>query len=116
MGWLTTSSLVYGVLNVLFGVIGFVNAKSVPSLVAGGVAGVLVVIGATLSRTHRSVGFGIVAVVSVLILGRFFKGAFVEGKVYPAMILALASIVMLVLLTIGHFLNRSQNGPRTGTP
>jgi|CXWL01.1.fsa_nt_gi uncharacterized membrane protein (UPF0136 family) len=103
MPWLSAVSLLYGLLNLVFGILGFVIGGSVPSIIAGGVAGLAAIFGATLAKTHERIGYLIVTVISVLILGRFFKKAFLDQQIYPAMILALASIAMLACLTVGHF-------------
>ncbi len=95
--------MLYGVLNIAFGILAYLSKGSVISLVAAGAIGIAVIFGATLAKTHERVGYLIVTVVSVLTLGRFFKPAFMEFKIYPAMILALASIAMLGCLVVGHF-------------
>lgn len=116
MPWLSAVSLLYGLLNLVFGILGFVVGGSVPSIVAGGVAGAAVIFGATLAKTHERVGYLIVTVISVLILGRFFKPAFLDLKIYPAMILALASIAMLGCLVVGHFAAKKAVSAPATTP
>jgi uncharacterized membrane protein (UPF0136 family) len=101
MGWLSAVMIAYGLLNIVLGLAGWFGSQSLPSLIAGVAAGLIVLVGAALAKTHRF-GYILVGIVCLAILGRFFKLAFLELKIYPAMILAIASILTLICLAYGH--------------
>ncbi len=113
MPWLSSVCILYGVLNIAFGILAYVNKGSIVSLVAAGAIGIIAIFGATLAKTHERIGYLIVSVVSLLTLGRFFKPAFIEFKIYPAMILAIASIAMLGCLVVGHFMAKKASSAPT---
>jgi uncharacterized membrane protein (UPF0136 family) len=107
MGWLNPVLVSYSLLNILFGVAGYVSKKSVISLVAGVVAGAIVLGAVALAKSHPKIGYGIAAVVALLLLGRFAGPAFSKQEVYPSGILAAASLIALLALVFGHFLSRN---------
>jgi uncharacterized membrane protein (UPF0136 family) len=87
---------VFGLLTVVGGFIGFVKAKSVPSLVAGGVAGALLIAAGFLAvRTGTSprVGLLIGLGVSAALASRFVMAYRKSKKVMPAGMMAVLSVV-----------------------
>lgn len=80
--------LVFGVLAIAGGVMGFVKAKSKASLIAGGVSGLLLMLAGALILLGRSpgptVGLAIGLVVSLLLAGRFGAVFAKSRKMMPA--------------------------------
>lgn len=96
----------FGLVSIILGLIGFFRAKSVPSLVAGGLSGIVLVVAATMSWKREVTGgvnWGYVLglVISVLLLGRFLPGFLKSKKFYPAGIMALLSILGIVVGILG---------------
>jgi uncharacterized membrane protein (UPF0136 family) len=93
MAWSTAILYLFGILNIVLGIVGFVRAKSVASLIGGGVAGILVLVAAFLSKQHPRIGYGLAILVSIALIGRFATKLTGNGPVYAARITVAASVV-----------------------
>ncbi len=87
----------FGAVSILMGILGFVRAKSMASLFAGGVSGVLLVVCGMMALKREKMdglnyGYVVGLVVCVLLLGRFLPGFIKSKKFYPAGIMALLSL------------------------
>lgn len=94
--------LAFGVVTVLGGLMGYVKAKSLASLIAGGVSGALLLVaGALVSTRFLFAGALLALVVSLALLGRFAPALF-RGKLMPAIYLvplsAIGAAVAVILL------------------
>lgn len=88
--------LVFGVLTILGGVIGFVRAKSIASLLAGGIAGgLLLFAGALCLNVGVSPKPGLVLglVVSAALAARFVMSFRKSRKVMPAGLMAVLGLI-----------------------
>ncbi|MBA3962658.1 MAG: TMEM14 family protein [Chthoniobacterales bacterium] len=92
--------LVFGLLTIAGGVLGYVKAGSTASLIAGSISGVLLLVAAFLLPAHLVVGLTIAIVVSFLLAGRFVPAFFKTGKLMPNGIMALLSIVGIVFAIV----------------
>jgi uncharacterized membrane protein (UPF0136 family) len=92
--------LVFALLTIVGGVMGYVKAKSVISIVSGTISGVILIVASCL-LPERPILAGVIALcVSVLLAGKFVpdfvhKKAFVPGGLMA--FLSLASIVLTIL-------------------
>jgi uncharacterized membrane protein (UPF0136 family) len=103
IAWLV---LIYGILVAVGGVMGYVKASSMASLVAGGISGIMLVGSAVaMMKGSYSIGWWISLIVALLLLGRFGSAALSGGfKMMPGgMVIILSVIVIAALLT-----NRAQ--------
>jgi uncharacterized membrane protein (UPF0136 family) len=96
--------LIFGVLTIAGGVVGFVKAKSKASLIAGGISGLLL-IGASYMLWHcqcsNRAGLILALVVSVALAGRFLPGFLKTKKWMPAGLMAVLSVIGIVLGILG---------------
>ena len=93
--------IVYAVVTVIGGVIGYKTAKSAASLIASLISGALLLVGFALSRTNPQVGLGIAAVVA-LALGVFFAMRVAKkGAKMPAVVMLPLSVVSLLVFVWG---------------
>jgi uncharacterized membrane protein (UPF0136 family) len=93
--------LVFGVLSIAGGVMGFVKAKSNASLLAGGIAGALLLLaGYLLGTANARAGLILGVVVSVVLAGRFVPSFLKTKKAMPAGLMALLSVVGAVLTVL----------------
>jgi uncharacterized membrane protein (UPF0136 family) len=92
--------LLYGILVAAGGVMGYVKAGSIASLISGGGAG-LILLGASVAmmRGSYSLGWWISLLVALLLLGRFGMAAMNDFKLMPGgMVIAMSLLVLAVLL------------------
>ncbi|MGA1368157.1 MAG: TMEM14 family protein [Blastocatellia bacterium] len=92
--------LLYGILVAVGGVMGYVKAGSVASLISGGGAG-LILLGASVAmmRGSYALGWWISLLVALLLLGRFGMAAMNDFKLMPGgMVIVMSLIVLAVLL------------------
>lgn len=106
MGWLTAVLLVYGLLNIGLGLEAFLAKGSTISLVAAGTAGLLVIGFAALAKSYPKPGYIGAAVVAILLIGRFMGPLMAKKQIYPAGVMVVASVAVLVCLAVGHFMAR----------
>jgi uncharacterized membrane protein (UPF0136 family) len=91
-----TYFIIFGVLTIAGGIIGFVKAGSTPSLIAGSVAGILLLVAAFLLPAHQLAGLILALVVSVLLAGQFVPKFIRTGKVMPAGVMSILSVIGIV--------------------
>src|SRR6188768_1454247 len=63
--------LIFGLLTILGGVMGYVRAGSTASIIAGSVSGILLLVAAFLLPNNVAVGLVLAGLVSILLAGRF---------------------------------------------
>lgn len=97
---------VFGVVTIAGGVVGFVKAQSVPSLVAGGISGALLIASAALvGFTSSRAGVAPAALLSLLLAGRFVPAYAKTRATMPAGMMSGLSLVGL-LVALGTVLGR----------
>ena len=93
--------LVFGILTILGGIIGFVKAKSRASLIAGSICGiVLVASGVIIMRGEPRFGLILGLLVSVALAGQFVPKVMLNRAPIHSIIMAVLSAVSLVLTLI----------------
>ena len=92
--------LVYGVLVIAGGVMGYAKAKSKPSLIAGSLFGVVVIIGSFMMLQQYPFGTYLSLAASFLLLIFFSRRFSTTKKFMPAgLMMSLSLIAVLTLLT-----------------
>lgn len=90
--------VLFGILTALGGFIGYKAANSIPSLIGGFVAGLLL-LASGLGMMKKSVlGYFTACLVSALLLFFFGYRFLSSGKIAPAGVMALASLGVFILL------------------
>src|SRR4051794_38182416 len=89
--------LVFGIVTIAGGVVGFVKAKSRASLVAGSIAGVLLLIAGYLVRRQVHPGVILGLLVSTALAGRFGVAFAKSRKVMPAGVILVLSVGAIAL-------------------
>ena len=114
MPWLSIAVIVYGIAVAAGGAMGFIMKGSVPSLISGGVSGLIILAMGIYSKSNPRVGF-LVTTIMALALIAFFVWRYVstpaaERSMVPFQVIGL-STVMLVLLIVGHFMKSGATNP-----
>jgi uncharacterized membrane protein (UPF0136 family) len=88
--------ILFGVLTIAGGIVGYVKAGSVASIVAGSVTGVLLLVAAFLLPEHRGVGLATALVVSLLLAAQFVPKFLQTGRVMPAGMMSILSAIGVI--------------------
>lgn len=94
------TALVYAVLLIVGGVIGYTKAGSMVSLISGTVSGILLLIVTGVTWQNPKTGFMINAVIALLLAISFFVRFQKTGKFMPSGMLLAVSIVVLIIMAI----------------
>jgi len=92
--------IVFGVLTITGGVIGYVKAGSVPSIVAGAIAGILLLAAAFLLPDHQVAGLAIGLITSLLLAGQFIPKFIRTGKAMPAGMMSILSLIGIIMAIV----------------
>ena len=91
---------VFGALTIIGGVIGYVKAQSVPSIIAGTVTGVLLLLAGYLLPQNRTAGLVTAFIVSLLLAAQFLPKFIRTGKVMPAGLMSILSVIGIVVAIV----------------
>jgi uncharacterized membrane protein (UPF0136 family) len=90
----------FAVLTIGGGVMGYVKAGSMPSLIAGGVSGALLLVSALLIPSKLHAGLIVGLVVSLLLAARFAPIFLAGKKMMPAGMMTILSVVAIILTIV----------------
>lgn len=93
--------IVFGILCILGGALGYARARSKASIIAGGISGALLILAGILGR--GVIPYTIAIVVSVLLLAHFGRSFVASKKVMPAIPMILLSLACIAL-TVRHLI------------
>jgi uncharacterized membrane protein (UPF0136 family) len=97
--------IIFGLLTIVGGVIGYVSKGSVPSIIAGSISGILLLLAAFLLPGNVVAGLALGAVISLLLAGRFVPAFMKTGGFMPAGMMSVLSIIGLVV-AVAAFMRR----------
>ena len=89
--------IVFGLLTIAGGIMGYVSKGSMPSIIAGSISGILLLAAAFLLPNHAAIGLAVAAIVSVLLAGRFVPAFIKTGSLMPAGMMSILSVIGIVL-------------------
>jgi uncharacterized membrane protein (UPF0136 family) len=97
---------IFAALTIVGGVMGYVKAGSMASIIAGGVSGLLIVVAAVLLKTKVIAGLILGGVVALALVGQFAPKFFgPEGKFMPHGLMTVLGAIAIVL-TIAAFIKK----------
>jgi uncharacterized membrane protein (UPF0136 family) len=88
--------IVFGVLTVAGGVVGYVKAGSVASIIAGSITGVLLLVAAFLLPEHRAIGLATAFIISLLLAAQFAPKFIRTGRAMPAGMMSILSVIGII--------------------
>ena len=92
--------VVFGLLTIVGGIMGFVRAGSTASIIAGSISGIMLLLAAFLLPNHVVAGLAIAGLVSLLLAGRFLPAFIKTGAMMPAGMMSILSVIGLVLALV----------------
>jgi len=92
--------IVFGILTIAGGIVGYVKAGSVASIVAGGITGVLLLAAAFLLPEYRIVGLATACIVSLLLAAQFVPKFLRTGRVMPAGMMSILSVIGIIVAIV----------------
>jgi uncharacterized membrane protein (UPF0136 family) len=92
--------IVFGLFTIVGGLMGYIKAGSTASLVAGSVSGILLLVAAFLLPNYLVAGLALAAVVSIALAGRFVPAFLNTGKVMPAGIISVLSVIGVIMAIV----------------
>jgi uncharacterized membrane protein (UPF0136 family) len=92
--------IIFGILTIVGGVIGYVKAGSTASIIAGSISGIALLVAAFLLPGNVAVGLILAGVVSVALAGRFIPAFMQTGKVMPAGLMAVLSAIGVIMAIV----------------
>lgn len=93
--------ILFGVLTIAGGIVGYVKAGSVASIIAGSITGVLLLVAAFLLPEHRGVGLATALVISLLLAGQFVPKFLQTGRMMPAGMMSILSVIGIIAAIVG---------------
>ena len=88
--------IIFGVLTIAGGIVGYVKAGSMASIMAGSVTGVLLLVAAFLLPEHRAIGLASALILSLLLAAQFVPKFLRTGRVIPAGVMSVLSVIGIV--------------------
>jgi len=92
--------LIFGVLTIAGGIVGYVKAGSAPSIIAGSITGILLIVAALLLPEHRAAGLAVGLIISLLLAAQFIPKFIRTGKVMPAGLMSVLSAIGIVVAVL----------------
>ena len=92
--------IIFGVLTIAGGVVGFAKAGSTASLIAGSISGVLLLIAAFLLPANQLAGLLAALIVSLFLAAYFVPKFLRTGKVMPAGLMSILSVVGIIVAVV----------------
>lgn len=92
--------LVFGILTILGGIIGYAKAGSMASIIAGSITGILLLVAAYLLPANAVAGLALGLIVSLLLAGRFIPNFIQTGKVMPAGMMSVLSAIGIIMAIV----------------
>ena len=89
--------VIFGLLTIVGGIIGFVKAGSTASIVAGSISGILLLIAAFILPAQIVTGLAIAAIVSLLLAGQFVPKFIKTGHMMPAGLMSILSVIGVIV-------------------
>ena len=95
---------IFGVLTIVGGVIGYVKASSVPSIIAGSVSGILLIVAAVLIGSGKvQPGLIVGGIISIALAGRFVPLYLSAHKFMPAGMMTILSVIGIIVTALAFF-------------
>ena len=92
--------IVFGLLTIIGGIIGYTTKGSTASIIAGSVSGLLILAAAFLLPNNATAGLALAGIVSILLAGRFLPVFLKTGDFMPAGMMSILSVIGIVMAVL----------------
>ncbi len=92
--------IVFGLLTILGGIMGYVSKGSLPSIIAGSISGLALLAAAFFLPNNVVAGLVLAALVSVLLAGRFVPAFIKTGAIMPAGMMSVLSVIGAIMAIV----------------
>ncbi len=92
--------IIFGLLTIIGGIIGYVSKGSLPSIIAGSVSGLALIAAAFLLPNNVVAGLAVGGLVSLLLAGRFIPAFIKTGSVMPAGMMSVLSVIGIIIAIV----------------
>src|SRR5436305_15126264 len=92
--------IIFGLLTIAGGIIGYLKAGSVASIIAGAITGILLLIAAFLLPEHRVAGLATALIVSLFLAAYFIRKYSSTGAIMPAGMMSLLSVIGIIAVIV----------------
>ena len=92
--------IIFGILTIAGGIVGYVKAGSLPSIIAGSITGVLLLIAGSLLPEHRASGLATGLVISLLLAAQFIPKFLRTGRAMPAGMMSILSVIGIIMAIV----------------
>ena len=92
--------IIFGLLTIVGGVIGYMKAGSTASLIAGSISGIALLIAAFLMPGNPALGLALAGLVSILLAGRFIPIFMQTGQAMPAGLMSALSVIGVIMAIV----------------
>jgi len=92
--------IIFGLLTIVGGVIGYVKAGSTVSIIAGSISGIALIVAALLLPGNVVLGLALAGLVSILLAGRFVPAFMKTGAVMPAGLMSVLSVIGVIVAIV----------------
>ena len=92
--------IVFGLLTIIGGVIGYASKGSMASIIAGSISGVLILLAAFLLPNNVTAGLVLAGVISIALAGRFVPAFIKTGDFMPAGMMSILSVIGIIMAVL----------------
>jgi uncharacterized membrane protein (UPF0136 family) len=89
--------LVFGLLTIAGGIMGYLKAGSIVSVIAGAISGVLLIIAGWILPTQRELGLGLALFTSAVLAGQFIPRFLRTRRLVPAGLMSVLSVIGIII-------------------
>jgi uncharacterized membrane protein (UPF0136 family) len=92
--------IIFGLLTIVGGVMGYVKAGSTVSIIAGAISGIALIVAAFLLPGNVALGLALAGLISILLAGRFIPAFMKTGAVMPAGLMSVLSVIGVIMAIV----------------
>ena len=89
--------IVFGLLTIMGGVMGYLKAGSMASIIAGTISGALLLLAAFLLPSNAVAGLALAGIISIALAGRFVPAFLSTGNFMPAGMMSVLSVIGIIM-------------------